>query len=589
MRYLLALTLLTLLLTPVLAQPVGKRIEPVDCSNLLIILERILESAVSGVPNLELVSTVASASIPGNLGVGHRDAYGKLLRYFEYLERASGGNLSPREASGLAVSISIFAKELQNAVHGYKETLVACSHDPTLAATLSVRIGQLLGKLTAEYLPAIAYLLLSQTSGGLLEVRLGRGVYRAGELAELVVRPLREGVEVLRAYVALWPSLTRVTDVTLVKGGLEYVGRFQVPNLTTLSRYYPSTPITVALVAITEVLDPLSNSTYRGYALFSVNFDYPRVVVEAPSTLYLGEVLEVVVRSDNFYRARVGVGGSYALNTTLVPGVNTFRFDTSLLSLTYGTYLIRVEVEPTEESVGLVITRPVVILPRVSRVEVRVPTFLVTVDGYVTIEVVSKEVAPAQLRAVISVGGTVRGSYYFNESLRVRVPLSYLPISSTEVSVTVVPESLGYEPYVARGVVVCVNPATSIAVGIASVLATALLHGREREFTLLLRSLSRRRLTGVTRAVRSAVLEFSYRVSSRIAELYYGTLRRLRLPMPEPYETLREHLSRLSLGQRLRELLWRFMLVVERDLYSSRRQDYGEALGVAEEVLRSGR
>jgi len=588
MRYLLTLATLALLATPVLAQP-GGRLDPVDCTNLLTILERVLQSVVEGVPDPELVSAVALAGVPGEVGARHRDAYGRLLNFLEYLRRATEGGLSPREARELATGLSILAYELRGSVDGYRAGLVACSHDKALATTLSLRVEQLLRRLVEEYVPSVVQLLLAQAYGGLAEVRLGREVYGAGELAEVVVRPLREGVEAVGAYVATWPLLTRVGDITLLREGSEYVGRFRVPNLTTLSRYYSPVPARVALAVVVELLDAVGNRSYRAYAPLSVEFRRPRVLVEAPSALHLGEVLEVAVKSDDLYRARVGIERVYILNTTLLPGVNTFRFSTSALNLTYGTHLVVVEVEPTEVSVGLLATKPFVVLPRVPRVEVRVPTFLVTVDGYATVEVVSREGASGVLRAVVSVVGAVRGTYYLNGSLRVRTFLTYLPVSYTEVSVTVVPELPGYEPYVARRVVVCVNPATSVAVGVASVLAVSLLHGREREFTLILISASRRRATGATRAIRLALLGLSYRVSSRVAELYYATLRRLHLPLPELYETLREHFSRLAVGGRLRGVLWRFMLVVERDLYSSRRQDYGEALRISEEVLRSGR
>ena len=587
MRYLLTLAALALLAVPVLAQP-GGYLDPVDCTNLLTVLERVLRSVVEGVPDPKLVSTVASAGVPGEVGARHRDAYGKLLDYLDYLRRATEGSLSPREARELAAELGILANELRGAVDRYRAKLVACSHDKALATALSLRVEQLLRRLVEEYVPSVAQLLLAQAYGGLAEVRLSREVYEAGELAEVVVRPLGEGVEVGGAYVATWPLLTRVSTITLLREGTEYVGRFRVPDLTTLSRYYSSVPARVALVVVVELLDSMGGSSYRAYAPLSIEFRRPRVTIEAPSALHLGEVLEVAVKSDGLYRARVGIEGVYTLNTTLLPGVNTFRFNTSKLNLTYGTHLVVVEVEPTEVSVGLVATKPFVVLPRVPRVEVRVPTFLVTVDGHATVEVVSKEGTSRVLRAVISVGGAVRGTYYFNGSLRARTFLTYLPVLYTEVSVTVVPELPGYEPYVARGVVVCVNPAASVAVGVASVLAVALLHGREREFTLLLTSAGRRRVTGATRNIRSAILGFSYRVSSRVAELYYATLRRLHLPLPEPYETLREHLSRLAVGSRLGEVLWRFLLMVERDLYSGRRQDYGEALRVSEEVLRSG-
>jgi hypothetical protein len=588
LRYLLPVVLAAIALASLPARP-PEGVEPVDCSNLLTILERVLESVVSGTPNPELVRAVASAPVPGDLGVRHRDAYGKLLRYLNYLERVGGGSLSPREARELAAELSILASELGSSVGGYGGSLARCSHDPALASTLSTRVRQLLDELVGVQVPSLVQLLLQQASRGLLEVWLDRGSYRAGDTAELVVRPLREGLEVVRAYVALWPTLTRVAEVTLVRRGSEYVGVFEVPNLTTLSRYYsPPVPATVALAAVVELLDTSDGSTYRGYALFSIEFGRPRVTVEAPATLYLGDVLEVVVRSDGYYRARVSLGGSYVVNATLVPGTNTFRFDTSLLNITYGTHIIRVEVEPTATSIGTVVTRPVVLLPRVPRVDVRLPTFLVTVDGYATVEVVSREVPRAGLRVVVYVGSAVRGPYYLNGSLRVRVLLGYLPVATAEVSVRVVADAPGYEPYVARWVVVYVNPATSIAVGVASVFATTLLYGREREFTVLVLSLGRRRVASAARVLRSALLEFTYRVSSRVAELYYSTLRRLRLPMPEPYETLREHFARLPLGRGVAELLRRLMLLAERDLYSRYRQDYGEALRVAEEVLRSG-
>jgi hypothetical protein len=64
-------------------------------------------------------------------------------------------------------------------------------------------------------------------------------------------------------------------------------------------------------------------------------------------------------------------------------------------------------------------------------------------------------------------------------------------------------------------------------------------------------------------------------LGSRVAELYYTLLRKLGIRLPHQYETLREHyaeaISSITRKNTIRELLWRILVLTERDLYSQRK------------------
>jgi hypothetical protein len=80
-------------------------------------------------------------------------------------------------------------------------------------------------------------------------------------------------------------------------------------------------------------------------------------------------------------------------------------------------------------------------------------------------------------------------------------------------------------------------------------------------------------------------------LGSRIAAIYYDLVRKIARRLPQPSETLREHfefvVAPLIKSRRSRELLQRLLQLVERDLYSSSKPEFGEAIELYEGVLSS--
>ena len=75
---------------------------------------------------------------------------------------------------------------------------------------------------------------------------------------------------------------------------------------------------------------------------------------------------------------------------------------------------------------------------------------------------------------------------------------------------------------------------------------------------------------------------------SRLAKIYYAIVRSFGFGSPMPSETLREHFSRVSRGRgfggKIKDLLFRLMVLVEMDLYSRKKPPVEEAEKIAREI-----
>jgi len=115
----------------------------------------------------------------------------------------------------------------------------------------------------------------------------------------------------------------------------------------------------------------------------------------------------------------------------------------------------------------------------------------------------------------------------------------------------------------------------------------------EKIFTLSLRTSSVRVARRVKREIpeilKSILKPYASGVKSRIAELYYTLLGKLGVRLPHHYETLREHYIEVvkptTKKSVVREILWRILRLVERDLYSKRKPRLEEAEELYEGVL----
>ncbi|MGC8975475.1 MAG: hypothetical protein ACP5KB_04675, partial [Thermoprotei archaeon] len=208
-------------------------------------------------------------------------------------------------------------------------------------------------------------------------------------------------------------------------------------------------------------------------------------------------------------------------------------------------------------------------------------------DCFLTLTLINGEQSSTLLYAKVYVGGSLVGEYVLEDSISARIFVGVLPASIIDLRVVIESSSPVMEPYVFSSSVLVFNPVTTALLGFASLALIVVISGREENFMFFVRGLiPEGRVTRVFRKTLSEVLTAPYKISSKIAELYYATLQKMRVPLPEAYETLREHFRKTAFREPLRSVFWKFLLLVEKDLYSSRKQSYEDAVTLAEEAVK---
>lgn len=564
--------------------------EPVDCSNLLILLSKSLRVIEEGEPDaLQMIHSIGNASIPGDLGNLHRSSYTLLSRYYNLSMLIASETLTKEEAQKVLGELSELYSRLPEIVNQYVSKLSACVHDPGLGNSLKTSISLSINKISGELIPHLTQVVFSKylVLGGFVDVRLSKDVYVSGELIEFEVI-LRDPSLILGgASLLTWPDLrfVRHANISLPTND-RYVGSLKTPSAELVRTLARPENMFVLVVMVRNVSN---NENYAIYKLLKVVYKVPAVEVECPAKIFRGDLIKLSIYSDDYYNATIKLGNLLLGNMSLTPGLTHYYINTSVLNLTTDINLLEISISPTQDSAGLRITRPLIVLPRMPKVKIMVPETFFTNDGFLTIMLVNEDPEESQLRVRLYVGNTLRGEYTLSDTLVARFFASAFPTSFTDLRVVVESFQNGKEPYLYESLILVVNPLTTLLVSLALVFLAVLISGRERSFVILIRGRVERgriSLRGVVREA-SSYLTSPYVVKSRIAELYYATLRRLEIPLPEVSETLREHFNRVNLRGLLRSIIWKFLMITEKDLYSRRKQDYQEALKLVEEAVGS--
>ncbi|MEM0037548.1 MAG: hypothetical protein QXX81_07480 [Zestosphaera sp.] len=593
MRTAILLYLATLLiLAVILPQPIqASNPELVDCSCLLILLEKALDAASYGTPGADRVlHALREASIPGELGRLHKEVYSLLLEYYDYAVAATQDVLTREEIQRVVAELTVLQSKLPGRIGQYVGMLSSCAHDPAIPTMLRVSISSSVDRIAEEIIPHLIDAALSKRMGSsdTIHLELSKEACIPGEVVELKVVLGNPALRLESVYILTWPSLSRVSTINVTPSPWGYSGLFRIPKA---SEFVGSTTRSgLSLVAVAVARNVSDGGILTSYRLFKVAYKVPNISVEAPATIRRGDTMVLRIHSDSNYSSLIRFNGMTVGNITLIPGVTLYYLDTLALNVSAGVNLIEIVVEPTSESVGLTVSKTVLAVSKTPEVEIGFSEPFFTNDGFLTLVLINKNPADAHLVVKVYVGGRFAGEYILNDSLTVRAFASPLPSLITDLSVIVEPSTPGQDPYIFRDSVLVINPVATLLLGLISVPAVVLTAGSEKGITLMLRSLvrggdrsSRRSMGGP-----HASLTKPYMISSRIADLYYATIRRLKVSTPEASETLREHFSRTFSGiTGIRELLWRFLVLVELDLYSRRRQNYVEALKLAEEVMRN--
>jgi hypothetical protein len=167
-----------------------------------------------------------------------------------------------------------------------------------------------------------------------------------------------------------------------------------------------------------------------------------------------------------------------------------------------------------------------------------------------------------------------------------------LPVATLDIEVSIEDPRGWYDTYVHEGRVVVVNASSLTALIVAGLLAITALREHERVFTIILKTGGvgiGRRLREAAKKAGELFISFKLGLGSKVAELYYDLVEKLGGRLPEAHETLREHfyvvVEPLIKSEFIKRLVRRFMSIVEKDLYSPRRQSVEEAKEIYEGVL----
>jgi hypothetical protein len=585
------LTLLLVVLAAILTPYLTSASEPelVDCSNLLILLDKSLRAVEEGEPSAyQMIQSIGSASIPGDVGNLHKNSYDLLLRYYNLSARAIGETLTREEARRMLSELSELYSKLPDVISQYVNRLAACAHDPGLSNSLRTSISLSVKRISDELIPSLTQIVFSKylTSNGLIDVRLGKEVYASGELVEFEVILGGPALTLSSASLYTWPDLRFVEYANITSlGEGRYAGFLRTPSAEFVKT--PTRSEGVFMLIITA-RNASSGESYVNYEILKVVYRVPKVWVECPATIYRGDSIELDLYSDNYYNATVEFGDVLVGYLSLAPGLTRYYVNTSTLNLSVGVSLLKVSVRPTQDSAGLTITKPVMVLPRIPKARIVFPEIFFTGDGFLTILLINEDSEESQLSVKVYVGGALRGEYTLSDVLVARVFVGFFPAFLTNLNVVVESTQHLKEPYLYQRQIFVVNPVTTLLMGLASIFLIVLISSKERSFMIFIKGNVVGGKTSVRRVVRevSSYLTSPYLISSRIAELYYATLRKLGIPLPKVTETLREHFSRAGLSGFLRDTLWKLLIITEKDLYSSKKQDYRKAVELAEEVTR---
>ncbi|MEM4535350.1 MAG: hypothetical protein QW764_04850, partial [Desulfurococcaceae archaeon] len=175
--------------------------------------------------------------------------------------------------------------------------------------------------------------------------------------------------------------------------------------------------------------------------------------------------------------------------------------------------------------------------------------------------------------------------------LSIPVYSGILPVQVLDLRIKVEPLSEQYDAFSLSLSVYVVNIPVLLVLTLISIILIPMVSEHEKSFVVTFTSYWKKAQAiprKLENLAREALLKpYEMGLGSRIAMLYYNLLKKLKLGLPKESETLREHYKQIShqIPEGLGKLLWRFLLMVERDLYSSKKPLYEEAEKAYQGVL----
>ena len=578
---LLLLVLVALSLVPVLdtsgtnqrtPQPVS------DCLYLISILEKAIDYAIERDYTGEyIVRVMLDTPVNPRIQDLHKKAYQLILGYYVVLNTTKPSLEQLRDLLSEIDVIESYASKLQD-----------CSHEKGAAIAVATRIKLKLTSLKSQ----LEYLLeLYSEIRELIAVNVVEKTYEPGDFVEVSVNTTCSVISALLVYRNLIIETANFT----CSGNGECRALLRIPPASSVHEVIDrgtrgTTKFTIVIQAV------CSDSELRVYRFIEARYDYPRVTIDAPPLITRGDFFNVTVNTTSGLEltgvllVRNNVGEYPLVNVTITSTPREYQLHADKPFFTTGRNVLRLCVNASEKTLPYCFEKAIVVEPKYPSVGVRSTLTSITWTGslpvYITSEGGGYDVY-IYLNSVLVAESRVSGTRVIN------VNSGVLPLSVLNLTVIIRDPSGVFDDYVYSVEVTCVNMLTLLIVIFSGSFLTVVMREHEKIFTLSLRTSSVRVARRVKREIpeilKSILKPYASGVKSRIAELYYTLLGKLGVRLPHHYETLREHYIEVvkptTKKSVVREILWRILRLVERDLYSKRKPRLEEAEELYEGVL----
>ena len=570
-QYLLTLVLVLLLVhqihTPILKTSSSNS----DCLYFLALLNIVLDHAIKGDSTGELMARyLVNASTPADLRDLHVRTYKTIIDYYRALHGVSEGLQN-------TALILRNVQERLDSIEVYASRLGTCSHDPEAAKTLRVYVSMKLNTLREQVYQLIIKSIYETQNEGLYTIKPLKDSYSPGEVVEVIAS---KNIQLSAVETYEWPNLVKISEFKPSEvNETHYLFKVELPPASLIeSLGLRLRDVRQCLLALYL---RLTNGSYMLAGFTRIQYRLPGVQLGSPSVIEYGSPLRVTIISDESYNASLYFNDFKVATLLLKPGSTTLTIDYYLTNYTIGLNKVKLCVNATTETFSRCLDRPVYIEPLYPHVRVIAENVSIAWLGYVALLI--NNVDQKDLHVKVFNYGEKSVYVPSGGTQEILVYGGFLPVQLVNLVVEIEPLNESYRTLNLNLSIYVVNMPVIIALIFITIFITTLVSGHERSFIPVVVGVWRRVQHVPRRAealARNFILKpYELGLNSRVALLYYSLLKKLKLRLPTPNETLREHYVSISHSthERLRRILWRFLLLVERDLYSSKKPTYQEA------------
>lgn len=551
-----------------------------DCLYLLTILDLVLENLINhDYRGLELINYIKSACVEPSLRELHSSVYSTLYKYYELIS-----NYFVVEHYEIPVSaIAEMHKGLQR-VSEYASRLQQCSHDKEASKAVRVRI-ELKVKDLIEGLIRISS---TPQLGINATIHPRKSVYEPGEEITLFLNQTELSREAPVPVLLLFPAMHSITiNYEVVTGETGTIIKLRLPGAHEVESLKPVHAPGQEVFNFLLVLR--TDENYQAIHTIRVRYYYPQIQISVPSTITRGTVLRIYIATENHYSSYVFLNDQPIFNheLNLEPGTSVVEVQTNSEPAKIGLNKIKFCINSTYKTLSRCFEYPFYIEPKYPDIEVYAPSTVITWSSSFNIvfqnkedsELVLKITSPYEQITVKLVNSTYIG-------LRTGV----LPIQMLTITASVHDPHGNHDDLSLEFSILVVNLPLLYVYSTIIVIAPALLSKYEKVFaTVLIGRLKKNAPRPITLGLQVNLLKPYTRLSSRVLQVYYKALKKLGFTLPAPTETLREHyassIHHSRIADTIKSLVWKLLVITEKDLYSNKKPNIEEALKAYEEVL----